>query len=29
MKAEKDSKLKGKWVFGLDNPSVMHLLTTI
>ncbi len=25
-KAEKDSTLKGKWVFGLDNPSVMPFL---
>lgn len=25
-RAEKDSTLKGKWVFGLDNPSVMPFL---
>ena len=25
-KAEKDSTLKGKWIFGLDNPSVIPFL---
>ncbi|OFY44084.1 MAG: peptidase M3 [Bacteroidetes bacterium GWF2_40_14] len=25
-KAEKDSTLKGKWVFGLDNPSIIPFL---